>query len=110
VIVTPEYDFGTPPSLLNAIVYLYFEWNYKPVAFVSYGGISGGLRSVQMSKLTFTSVKAVPLVEAVTIPFVNKAIDEEGVFQPNEVNVNAAGALLKELHRYAGALKVLREE
>ena len=51
VFVTPEYNYGPPPSLLNALNYLYQEWNYKPVAFVSYGGMSGGLRAVQMEKL-----------------------------------------------------------
>ena len=50
VFVTPEYNFSTPPSLMNALNFVYKEWNYKPVAFVSYGGVSGGLRSVQMTK------------------------------------------------------------
>jgi len=28
--------------------YLHTEWEYKPVGFVSYGGVSAGARSVQM--------------------------------------------------------------
>ena len=32
------------PALLNALNYVYVEWNYKPAAFVSYGGVSGGRR------------------------------------------------------------------
>src|SRR6476646_7299425 len=47
VFVTPEYNFSAPPSLINALDYLYSEWHYKAVAFVSYGGVSGGTRSVQ---------------------------------------------------------------
>src|SRR4051812_37151309 len=43
VFVAPEYNFGPTPALLNAMNYLYLEWNYKPLAFVSYGGISGGI-------------------------------------------------------------------
>ena len=31
VFVTPEYNFSTPPALLNAIDYLVHEWAYKPV-------------------------------------------------------------------------------
>src|ERR1051325_256103 len=50
IFVTPEYNFGSPPSLINALDYLHSEWIYRPVAFVSYGGVSGGLRSVQMTK------------------------------------------------------------
>ena len=47
--VTPEYNYGPTPALLNALDYVYKEWNYKPAAFVSYGGISGGIRAVQVT-------------------------------------------------------------
>src|SRR3954465_5177489 len=67
VFVTPEYNYGPPPSVLNALDYVYKEWNYKPAAFVSYGGVSGGLRAVQGTKQTLTTLKMVPLVEAVVI-------------------------------------------
>lgn len=50
VFVTPEYDYNAPPSLINALIYLWNEWNYKPASFVSYGGISGGLRAVEFCK------------------------------------------------------------
>src|SRR3954470_20976465 len=50
VFVTPEYDFSPPASPINALQYLSQEWAYKPVAFVSYGGVSGGTRGVQMTK------------------------------------------------------------
>ena len=76
VVVTPEYNFGSPPALINALDHLYLEWNYKAVGFVSYGGISGGLRSVQMTKMMLTSFKLVPIVEAVTIPFIAKALQD----------------------------------
>ena len=52
IFVTPEYNYGPPPSLVNALNYVYLEWNYKPAGFVSYGGVSGGLRSVQVAKST----------------------------------------------------------
>jgi NAD(P)H-dependent FMN reductase len=47
VVVTPEYNHSYPASLKHAIDMAYGEWNAKPVAFVSYGGISGGLRAVE---------------------------------------------------------------
>jgi NAD(P)H-dependent FMN reductase len=50
VFVTPEFNFCPPPSFVNALNYLYREWNYKPCGFVSYGGVSGGMRAVQMEK------------------------------------------------------------
>jgi NAD(P)H-dependent FMN reductase len=107
VFVTPEYDYFTPPSLVNAIVYLFHEWARKPAAFVSYGGISGGMRSAQAVKPLLTSVKVMPLPEAVSIPFVNNHI-ENGAFKPAELHGNSAKALLDELHRWAVALQSMR--
>ncbi|MGE3274242.1 MAG: NADPH-dependent FMN reductase [Vicinamibacterales bacterium] len=110
VIVMPEYNTGPTPALLNAIAYLSKEWAYKPAAFVSYGGISGGLRAVQAVKPVLGILRVVPIVEAVTIPFVGKQIDEQtGVFTPNDVQAKAATALLDELVRWAHALLPLRK-
>jgi NAD(P)H-dependent FMN reductase len=106
--VMPEYNYGMPPALLNALDYLYFEWNYKPAGFVSYGGISGGTRSVQMSKQVITSLKMMPLPEAVSIPFFAKLMDPSGVFQPGDSQSEAATKMLDELLRWTTALKTLR--
>lgn len=109
VVVTPEYNYGMPPGLVNAIDFLYNEWNYKPVSFVSYGGVSGGTRSVQMCKQIMTTVKLVPLVEAVTLPFFEKSIDKKGRFQPEVFAEKAADVMMKELLKYTKALKPMRE-
>lgn len=108
VFVTPEYNFGPPASLINALDYLYLEWNYKPVGFVSYGGVSGGIRSVQMTKQVVTTLKMVPIVEAVVIPMFPQHIDESGAFVPNELQEKSAVEMLDELRRWADALKPLR--
>lgn len=109
VFVTPEYNFGSPPSLVNALDYLLREWAYKPVGFVSYGGISGGTRSVQMTKQIVTSLRMMPMVEAVTIPMFTQYIDRHThEFTPTEVQEKAAGAMLDELARWTGALAPLR--
>jgi NAD(P)H-dependent FMN reductase len=109
VFVTPEYNFGTPPSLLNALDFLVREWAYKPVGFVSYGGVSAGLRSVQMTKQVVAALKMVPLTEAVAIPFFSRHLDaEDGSFDPGEIQAKAAAVMLDELVRWEGALRVLR--
>lgn len=108
VFVTPEYNFSPPPAFVNALNYLFFEWNHKPASFVSYGGASGGLRAVQMEKLMLTSVKIMPIPEAVAIPTVGLQIDAEKVFTPTEGQAKAAPGMLDELARWAGALKPLR--
>lgn len=42
VFVTPQYNWGYPASLKNAIDYLFNEWKGKPAMVVSYGGHGGG--------------------------------------------------------------------
>jgi NAD(P)H-dependent FMN reductase len=110
VFVTPEYNYGPPPSLVNALDYLYVEWLYKPASFVSYGGQSGGIRAVQTEKLTMTALRMVPIVEAVAIPMVAKQVNENGQFTANDTQTSAASVMLDELFRWAEALKPLREQ
>jgi NAD(P)H-dependent FMN reductase len=107
VLVTPEYNFSAPPALVNALDHLYPEWSYKPAGFVSYGGVSGGLRATQMIKLMLTSFKIVPIVEQVAIPFVGKLI-EDGRLAGNETQDKAATVMLDELLRWTNALAPLR--
>jgi NAD(P)H-dependent FMN reductase len=108
VFVTPEYDYFAPPALVNAVTYLSKEWNYKPVGFVSYAGVSGGLRAVQAEKLLLTAVKMMPIPEGVAIPMFSQFINEEGVFTPNELIIASAKTMLDELTRWSDALKPMR--
>ena len=109
VIVTPEYNHSAPPALVNALDHLYVEWNYKAAGFVSYGGVSGGTRSVQVTKLLLAALKMVAIVEAVNIPFVAQLIDRDsGAFKGGEPHEQAATVLLDELMRWSGALQTLR--
>jgi NAD(P)H-dependent FMN reductase len=108
VFVMPEYNHGINAPLKNAIDYLHNEWQRKPVAFVSYGGVAAGTRAVQMTKQVVVSLRMVPLNDAVTIPFVASMIDEDGDFAPTEVVQQAAGVLLTELAAMADALRPLR--
>lgn len=107
VMVTPEYNHAPPPALLNAIDFLVQEWAYKPVGFVSYGGVSGGIRAVQILKQVMAGLKAMPLVESVPIPFVSNLL-EDGTFKSSAVLDQSATLLLDELVRWTGALRTLR--
>jgi NAD(P)H-dependent FMN reductase len=108
VFVTPEYNYSPPPSLVNALDFVYKEWNYKPCGFVSYGGVSGGLRAAQMEKLHVTTLKMMPMVEGVTVQFVASRINESGEFTSSESIDRSAKTLLDELLRWAVALKPMR--
>jgi NAD(P)H-dependent FMN reductase len=109
VFVTPEYNHSAPPALVNALDRLSEEWAYKPVAFVSYGGVSAGPRGVQTTKLIAASLRMVPLVEIVAISTFTKFIDATtGAFTPEESHAKSAATMLDELLRWSNALSVLR--
>src|SRR4030095_17254573 len=69
VFVTPEYNYSTPPALVNALDTVYQEWTYKPVGFVTYGGVSGGLRAMQMTRTMVPGFTMMPMGEGGAIPF-----------------------------------------
>ncbi|RBP77596.1 NAD(P)H-dependent FMN reductase [Rhodobacter sp. 140A] len=107
VFVIPEYNFTAPPAFVNAVDYLYSEWGYKPAGFVSYGGISGGLRSVQTAKTMLTTLKVMPVPEQVVIPMVFGHL-KDGVFEAEKPHLDSADAMIAELAKWAVALKSLR--
>jgi len=107
VFISAEYNYSTPPALVNALDTVYHEWTYKPVGFVTYGGISGGLRAMQMTRMMVTGFKMMPMVEAVNIPFFTQFI-QDGVFKANETHEKSVAPMLDELLRWANALKTLR--
>jgi NAD(P)H-dependent FMN reductase len=107
VFVMPEYNFGPPPSLLNALNFVYREWNFAPAGFVSYGGVSGGTRAVQAVKSTISAVRMVPIPEGVAIPMVPAQIVDPA-FKANELNATAARTMLDQLKIWTGALRQLR--
>ena len=102
-------DFGPPSALLNAMNYLVREWHYKPAAFVSYGGMSGGVRAVQVTKQLLTTLKVMPMLEAVAIPNVGQHLDAEKNFSPNDFLASSADAMFDELYRWAKAMKPMRQ-
>jgi NAD(P)H-dependent FMN reductase len=107
VFVTPEYNYGYPATIKNAIDYLHQEWKDKPAGFVSYGGVAAGTRAVQQLKQVITTLKMVPVFESVNIPFHAQFI-RDGRFHANDVLEQSATAMLDELLRLDGALRPLR--
>ena len=109
VFVTPEYNFGYPATIKNAIDYLHQEWQDKPAGFVSYGGVSAGTRAVQQLKQIITTLKMVPVLDSVNIPFHTQFI-QDGQFHANDALEEAATDMLNELLRLDGALRTLRTD
>jgi NAD(P)H-dependent FMN reductase len=109
VFVVPEYNYSPPPSLTNALDYLFWEWNYKPAGFVGYGGISGGQRSTGPARITTSSLKMMPVPEMVVLPNVFQQL-KDGVFTANAFNEQGATAMLNEMAKWEEALRPLRAE
>jgi NAD(P)H-dependent FMN reductase len=107
VFVMPEYNYGFTAPLKNAIDYLHVEWAYKPVGFVSYGGISGGIRAVQMLKPVVSALKMVPVNAQVALQNYRQHFDGDR-FAPDEGANAAAKEMLDDLERLSGALATLR--
>ena len=108
VMVTAEYNYGYPAALKNAIDYLHYEWHYKPVGFVSYGGVAAGTRAVQQLKQVVSALSMMPIAPSVNIPFVQQFLDDDRAIQGNEVMLQAASDMLNELLRVQDALAPLR--
>ncbi|MDH7799546.1 MULTISPECIES: NAD(P)H-dependent oxidoreductase [unclassified Beijerinckia] len=108
VFVVPEYNYNPPPSFFNALNYVYNEWNYKVAGFVSYGGVSGGLRSAQVARSMATSLKLVTPPEGVPVPAVGALLDDKKEFKGNDAIELSAKTLLDEMLKWDSALKTLR--
>jgi NAD(P)H-dependent FMN reductase len=110
VIVTPEYNHSYPAALKHAIDVTESEWRAKPVGFVSYGGVSGGLRAVEHLRGVFAELRAVTVRETVSFHRAWAHFDEVGQPMDPEVVDRAARVLLDELVWWARALKPARAE
>lgn len=106
VMMTPEYNYGMPAALKNALDFLYHEWAWKPVAFVSYGNTSAGTRSVQMTKQVVTTLKMMPIGATVAIRIADNTHDGQ-MFESAGLEDTARG-VLQELSRVARAMRPLR--
>jgi NAD(P)H-dependent FMN reductase len=104
VIVTPEYNHGYPGTLKNFIDHFRTEWAGRPVAFVSYGGVAGGLRSVEQLRLVFAELRATTLRETISLHNPHGAFATTGGPPDPDAASDAAGRLLAELAWWAAAL------
>ncbi|MFF5103381.1 NADPH-dependent FMN reductase [Streptomyces sp. NPDC000134] len=107
VVVTPEYNNTLPAALKNAIDWIFDEWAAKPVGFVSYGGMSGGLWAVSHLRHVFTELHAVPLREQLIFHQVWNRFDGDAPRDAEDSEV-AAKTLLDRLVWWGEALRAAR--
>ncbi|MFI5936240.1 NADPH-dependent FMN reductase [Actinoplanes sp. NPDC051494] len=92
------------PDVVDVLV----EWRAKPVAFVSYGGLSGGLRAVEHLRPVFAELHAITIRDTVSFHGGRACFDKDGEPLGPESAV-AARVLIESLAWWAHTLRDARE-
>lgn len=109
IFVTPEYNYGMPAPLKNAIDYLVKEWAFKPVAMVGYGGVAGGTRAIQQLKQVTNALQMFPFDGLLLANFI-KQINDNGGFAGTEANEKAVALMFVQLEKLHWLLEPMRRE
>jgi NAD(P)H-dependent FMN reductase len=82
VFVTPQYNWGYPAVLKNAIDHLYREWHNKPAVIVTYGG-HGGTKCSEQLKQVANAVKMRLAATSPALVLPEAVIREGAALDPN---------------------------
>jgi NAD(P)H-dependent FMN reductase len=110
IVVTPEYNHGYPAPLKSLIDSVGEGWHAKPVAFVSYGGISGGLCAVEQLRLVFAELHTVTIRDSVSFAGAWEQFDNAGALIEPERAERSMGKMLDRLRWWAVALIAARTQ
>lgn len=109
VVVTPEYNHGYPGPLKSAIDSARREWFGKAAGFVSYGGMSGGLRAIEQLRTVFSELHVATIRDTVSLHNASGLFGPDGRPGPEMAGADAAAKLLlDELAWWALALREAR--
>lgn len=112
IIVTPEYNRSIPAVLKNALDYVAYEMDRKPVGIVAHGSTSGAQAVAQLRGI-LPGALAVSVPRAVFISMAGASFDENGVLNA-DLAANPYGpaaalsAMLADLVDYGTALTTIR--
>ncbi|MEU3627008.1 NADPH-dependent FMN reductase [Amycolatopsis coloradensis] len=109
VVIVPEYNHSYPGPFKTALDNTGSEWHGKPVAFVSYGGISGGLRAVEHLRPVFAELHAMTIRETVSFPYAWNNFGSDGEHLDADGADLAATTQLNQLGWWAHALRDARQ-
>lgn len=108
VVVVPEYNHGYPAALKYVIDSVQAHWQAKPVAFVAYGGHSGGVRAAEQLRQVFSGLHAVPVRDGVYFTQAWERFDTGGRPRDGDASARAARRMLDQLAWYGHALRQAR--
>ena len=109
VVVTPEYNHGYPAVLKFLIDSARDEWQAKPVGFVSYGGVSGGLRAVEQLRLVFAELHVATIRDGVSIAEAWAHVGQGGEWMAPDRAKTALTVMIPQLRWWAVALRNARQ-
>jgi NAD(P)H-dependent FMN reductase len=107
IVVTPEYNHSFPAPLKALIDAASHEWHAKPVGFVSYGGVSGGLRAVEHLRGVFAELHAVGIRDTVSFANAWEQFEDGRPSHPERAE-RSMNTLLERLQWWARALRDAR--
>jgi NAD(P)H-dependent FMN reductase len=96
VFVSPQYNWGYPAPLKNALDHLYREWNGKPAVIVTYGGHGGGKCAAQLQQVLEGGFKMKPILTMPELTLTRARIEAD----TGEIDAD---------HELAGQVPVLRK-
>ncbi|MFF5262447.1 NADPH-dependent FMN reductase [Actinomadura viridis] len=108
VVITPEYNHSYPGALKNFIDLHYTQWQAKPVALVSYGGLAGGQRAAEHLRQVFAELHAVTVRDTVALVNAWERFDAEGRHKEALEADAAAKTMLDRLAWWGHALRDAR--
>ena len=108
VFVTSEYNHAPSPSLLNAISFIYREWNDKAAAIVSYGALSSGVRAADKLRSTLGELQIADVRTQLAFSFFHD-FENFSVFTPGEQHLASLQTLVSQLESWATAMQGVRE-
>ncbi|MFF1479615.1 NADPH-dependent FMN reductase [Streptomyces sp. NPDC058301] len=109
LVLTPEYNHSFPASIKNLVDWHYEQWRAKPVGFVSYGGMSGGLRAVEHLRLVFAELHAVTVRDTVSFHHARGLFEPDGELREPTEPEAAAKRLLDQLGWWGRTLRDAKE-
>lgn len=113
IIVTPEYNRSIPAVLKNAVDYIAYELDRKPVGIIAHGSANGA-QAVSHLRGIIPGALGVSVPRAVFVPMAGTAFDENGVLNA-DLAANPYGpagalqAMLADLADYAKAFSTIRK-
>lgn len=110
IFITPEYNHSMSAALKNAIDFVAKEWNYKPVAFVSYGADAGGTRAVEHLRSVAGYLKMYDIADQIMLTDYWTKLDDQGKYQFTEEQTQKAETLIEQIVFWSQQMKISRDE